>query len=193
MPHSANDVDWKGISTTAQQEVLRAIPKQWRMSSNTERTADFDARSVLKQCGVLSLRQLEITEMSASELLDAIHSGKLTSLDTTEAFCARAAIAHQLVNCLTAYFPERAMETARALDEEFAARGGKPVGPLHGLPIAVKDMYDLKGQKTTMGYVSWFLHPAAQNDSALVTVMKDAGAVIFGKTSMPQTVSKTNV
>lgn len=189
MPHQADNVDWRTISASAQGEVLNAIPKQWRLSSDLKKTTNFDARSVPKDSGLLSLKQLEITELTATELLEAIHNGRLTAVDATEAFCARAAIAHQMVNYMTAYFPQEALQTARALDEAFAAQGGKPKGPLHGLPIAIKDMYDVQGRKTTLGYVSWFLKPLPQNDSALVTVMKDVGAIVFAKTTMPQTVS----
>lgn len=60
------------------------------------------------------------------------------------------------------------------------------VGPLHGLPICIKDMYDMKVQRVTMGYTSWF-DTIAEKDSSLVKILRNAGAVFFSKTTMPQT------
>ena len=84
-----------------------------------------------------------------------------------------------------AFFPEEAMRTAVTLDNHLA-RTGKPVGPLHGLPVCIKDMYDLKGHRSTMGFVSWF-DIIAEKDSSLVRVLREAGAVFHAKTTMPQT------
>lgn len=88
-------------------------------------------------------------------------------------------------NCLTSFFPEEGLQTAAALDEHLA-KTGKVVGPLHGVPVCIKDMYDLKGQRSTMGFVSWF-GTIAENDSALVKILRNAGAVFYSKTTMPQT------
>ena len=81
------------------------------------------------------------------------------------------------------FFPE-GLRTAAALDDHFA-KTGKVVGPLHGVPICIKDMYDLKGQRSTMGFVSWF-DVIADKDSSLVKVLRAAGAVFYSKTTMPQ-------
>lgn len=83
------------------------------------------------------------------------------------------------------FFPEEGLRTAAALDEHFA-KTGKVVGPLHGVPISIKDMYDMKGQRSTMGFVSWY-EPVAENDSSLVKILRNAGAVFYAKTTMPQT------
>lgn len=77
------------------------------------------------------------------------------------------------------------MSTAAALDDHFA-KTGKTVGPLHGLPVCIKDMYDLKGHRVTMGFVGWF-DVIAEKDAALVKVLREAGAVFHAKTTMPQT------
>ena len=82
------------------------------------------------------------------------------------------------------FFPEEGLKTAAALDEHFA-KTGKVVGPLHGVPICIKDMYDVKGQRCTMGYTSWF-DVFADDDSSLVKILRSSGAVFFAKTTMPQ-------
>ena len=86
---------------------------------------------------------------------------------------------------MIAFFPEEALRTAAALDKHFA-KTGKTIGPLHGLPVCIKDMYDVKGHRSTMGFVSWF-DVIAENDSTLVRVLREAGAVFHAKTTMPQT------
>ena len=129
-------MDVTSICHQAQQGVLDAIPEKWRIDVQKFKV-NIDSRDVPAKSGILSSKQLEITEQNATVLLKRTHTGRLTSLEVTEAFCARAAIAHQMVNCLTEFFPEEALETAKKLDEEFA-KNKKPIGPLHGLPIAVK-------------------------------------------------------
>jgi amidase len=174
----------EAICSKAQRGVIEAIPEEWRIDvQKFEKNSDF--RGVPEASGVLSAKQLEITGQNACQLLSQIHSGVLSAVEVAEAFCARAAIAHQMVNCLSAFFPDEALGVARHLDEAFA-QTKKPVGPLHGLPICVKDMHDLRGKRTTFGYVSWYDN-IAQQDASGVKVMKHSGAVIFGKTTMPQT------
>ncbi len=114
-------MDVASICSQAQQSVLDAIPEKWRIDAKNFKT-NTDSRHVPAKSGILSAKQLEITERDATALLGCMRAGKLTSLEVAEAFCARAAIAHQMVNCLTEFFPEEALETARRLDEEFAKR-----------------------------------------------------------------------
>lgn len=174
------------IAARAQQGVLDSIPKQWRLSIEAKARAQTNPKRGIVECGILSRRQIRITELSASELLQRIYDGRLSSYDVTEAFCARAAIAHQLVNCLVDFFPEEALAQAKALDDEFA-RTKRLVGELHGLPLAVKDDHFVKGKVVTMGYTAWVSSPPCLDDSSPVKIMKDAGAIFFARTCMPQT------
>ena len=63
----------------------------------------------------------------------------------------------QQTNCLTEIFVERALARAKELDAHLA-KTGKPIGPLHGLPISLKDQIRMKGLETTMGLCSLFSH-----------------------------------
>lgn len=81
---------------------------------------------------------------------------------------------------------DAALARAAELDEHYAATG-KLVGPLHGLPISIKDSFNVPGVQTTIGYVSWLANPPATNPSALVTLLLRAGAVLHVKTNVPQT------
>ena len=79
---------------------------------------------------------------------------------------------------------DEAIERAEYLDKVRAQSG--PVGPLHGLPISVKDTFKVKGHDATIGFVSWIGKKATQN-STLVDVLLDLGAVLYVKTNIPQT------
>ena len=178
--------DYKSIAARAQQRVIDAIPHRWRLSTDSKEQHTGRASSFITRCGVLNDQQLEITRLTASEVLTLIHTGQLKAAEVVEAFCARAAIAHQLVNCLTDFFPEEAIAQAKALDEEFE-KTGKLVGPLHGMPMAVKDIMNVKGKRVTMAWVAWADRPPSTFDASPAKIMRDAGAVFFGRTTMPQT------
>lgn len=177
--------DWQSIATATQQAILDSIPQMWRLSPKDKDPSVTDKRTIPRSCGLLPEKQLEITETTATELLEKLRTRALSSVEITEAFCARAAIAHQLVNCLALFFPEEALERAKELDE-ILGKTGKPVGPLHGLPIPVKDTYQMKGQRTTMGYMAWKDNIATE-DSTMAKILRDAGAVFYCRTTMPQT------
>lgn len=114
-----------------------------------------------------------------------LHRGEWSAEEVCLAFCKRAAIAHQLVNCLTEICFDTALALARAQDASFKA-SGKIVGPLHGLPVSIKDHVSVAGLCATLGYVSW-AENRPEKDALIVTALKKAGAIVFVKTTMPQT------
>jgi amidase len=83
------------IASKAQQGVLESIPPKWKISSQTQ--IPSNVMEIPKSCGILTPKQIEITEQTATELLEQLANGSLSSVEVTEAFLARAAIAHQLV------------------------------------------------------------------------------------------------
>lgn len=78
---------------------------------------------------------------------------------------------------------DRAIQTARRLDEHLS-KTGTTVGPLHGLPISLKDNFNLEGLDSTVGFTSHVGDPA-KSDSALATLLQNAGAVFYVKTNVP--------
>lgn len=122
----------------------------------------------------------------ASFLYQQIASQKLSSVTVATAYIKRAAYAHQKTNCLTEICFNKALARARKLDEHIAVHG-KPVGPLHGIPITLKDQFDVKGFDTTLGYVARAGHPAPEN-AVLVNILESLGAVILAKTNLPQSI-----
>lgn len=79
-----------------------------------------------------------------------------------------------------------AMRRARWLDEQYAKNGGKTVGPLHGVPVSLKDTFKVKGYDASVGIASLAFNPATEN-SLLVDILLEAGAVLYVKTNVPQT------
>jgi amidase len=75
------------------------------------------------------------------------------------------------------------MDTARRLDE-YLANTGNPIGPLHGLPVSLKDNFNLKGLDSTVGFVGHVGEPA-DHDSTLAELLQAAGAVFYVKTNVP--------
>ncbi|OAA55296.1 Amidase [Niveomyces insectorum RCEF 264] len=175
---------WETIASACQSAVLNAIPDKWKLPTPPAASVT-DVTGIPRSCGLLTPAQLDITEQTADALVKQLRSGQLTSVEVTEAFCARAAIAHQCVNCLTSYFYEEALARAKKLDDILKTTG-KPVGPLHGLPIAIKDHFLMKGKPATFAAVAWH-NNIADSDASIVEALQNAGVVPFARTTMPQT------
>jgi amidase len=87
------------LAIQAQAEVHDAIPPAWKLSSAWLEISEHENVTLIPpQCGLLTPTQIEITEQTATELLAKLATGELSSVEVTEAFCIRAALAHQLVN-----------------------------------------------------------------------------------------------
>ncbi|KAJ6167018.1 acetamidase [Penicillium chermesinum] len=173
---------WEDVAAEKRARIENSIPQEWRIQQQPAGDSVFDYPA---KSGILTAGELAITESSASELVTKLARGELKSVEVTVAFCKRAALAHQLVNCCLEFFPEAAIAQAKELDQYFETYK-KPVGPLHGLPISLKDQLRIKGLETSMGYVSW-VGKYDTDESVLVTLLRKAGAVFYTKTSVPQT------
>ncbi len=114
-----------------------------------------------------------------SNTMAALRDGAVSALDVTESCLARIAEVDADIEAWTYLDPEHARAQARALDD--ARRAGRPLGPLHGIPIGVKDIFDTEDMPTEDGTV---LHAGRQplRDCTVVSLLRQAGAVIMGKT-----------
>ena len=126
-----------------------------------------------------------ITNLLPEELLVHLSIGQLSAVEVTTAFLQRAAISQSLSNCLTELLPSLALERARELDAHFQ-KHQRPIGPLHGLPISLKEHLGLRGLRCTTGYISHW-DTIAKEDAHIVQVLRDAGAVFHCRTTIPQT------
>jgi aspartyl-tRNA(Asn)/glutamyl-tRNA(Gln) amidotransferase subunit A len=109
----------------------------------------------------------------------ALREGRLTCMDVLGACLDQVEEWEPKVHAWVVLDREGAIEQARALDEEL--RAGKHRGPLHGIPIGIKDIIDVKGLPTACGAKRW-ADRIAEDDAEVVERLRHAGAVIMGKT-----------
>ena len=184
-PPNQNEPPYIAIAARKKAQQNSLIPLEWRLPSSLL-TSSLPAISILKSTPILTPLDHEITSThDATSLASAILSRRYTAESVTVAFCKRAALAHQLTNCLTEIFFSAAIERAKSLDREYATTG-KPTGALHGVPISLKDTFKVKGFDASIGIAALAESPAT-DDSLLVKILLEQGAVLYCKTNIPQT------
>ena len=134
--------------------------------------------------GSKTLSESDICFMTATEMAALLKKRKLSAREVMEATLKQIGRVNSKVNAIVTLIPEeRLMTQAKEADE--AAAKGKPLGPLHGLPLTVKDMTAIKGVRTTSG--SPLLKDNIPNfDAIVVEREKKAGAIILGHSNMPE-------
>lgn len=180
---------WQEKAAAKRAEADAKIPSEWRLPAEVlEQTKDNQSvLDVPAKCGLLSKAELAITEIQdATALRDKLAAQELTAIEVVTAFCKRAAIAQQLTSCLTETMFPQALARAKELDAHLKLTG-KPLGPLHGVPISLKETFNLQGVHSSLGFVSFLNHPPSTENSALVDILLAAGAVLYVKTNVPQT------
>ncbi len=190
-----SQIPWQDRAAAKVADTASKIPPHWRI-----RQEDRDRAKKHKNLtgdfieSFLTENEVAIVRLDSVSLVEKLANGTLKSLEVAKAFCKTAAIAHQINNCLHEIFFERALARAAELDRYFDEHG-RAVGSLHGLPVSLKDQFHVKGEDTTMGYVGWIdtyeghLDPKKVHnvESQAVSELYLHGAVIYCKTSLPQT------
>lgn len=125
----------------------------------------------------------DIFYTSADELAGMIRAKEISPVEVVDRFIERIGEVNPLINAYCTLAAESARELAR--DAEKALSGKEPLGPLHGLPVAIKDVTLTKGIRTTFGSVL-HRHYLPDIDSLVVERLKNAGAIILGKTNTPE-------
>ena len=124
-----------------------------------------------------------MTELrSATDLAADIRERRISAAEALDEHLARVARCNPAVNAVVALDEAGARSAARAADETLAAGG--PTGPLHGVPMTIKDAYETAGLVTASGAPELAGHVPAR-DADAVARLRAAGAVIFGKTNLP--------
>ena len=119
---------------------------------------------------------------SAKELAKLIKDKEISSFELLEYYIARVEKFNPDINAIIVKNYEEAYETAKKADELISK--GKTLGPLHGVPMTLKESYSLNGTALTFG-IPEFKDNISDSDALSVERLKNAGAVIFGKTNVP--------
>ena len=119
--------------------------------------------------------------LTAAEIGSAYASGELAPVELVEALLARIDKQDSRINAFIDVGAERALEDARVAEKEI--RSGRTRGPLHGVPIALKDIFDIAGLRTSCHSKIRMEH-VARSDAAVVTRLRAAGAILLGKLAL---------
>src|SRR4030066_191034 len=123
----------------------------------------------------------ELCYLSAGQLGRMIQKKEVSPVEVIEAHLARVEALEPELNSFIAFVPEKAMEEARKAEKEILA--GRYQGPLHGIPLGLKDLYYVKGMPNTAG-TKLFQNFIPDFDSTVSTKLKKAGTILLGKLNM---------
>ncbi len=125
----------------------------------------------------------DLCRLPASVLREKIAAKEVSPVELTESVLARAAKLQPVLNCFITLVADQAMAAARQAED--AVMQGKPLGLLHGIPFAAKDLVNTAGVRTTFGSLHHDEN-VPQEDAVSAARMKAAGAILFGKTTTPE-------
>jgi aspartyl-tRNA(Asn)/glutamyl-tRNA(Gln) amidotransferase subunit A len=131
----------------------------------------------------LATRPAALTDLSATETANRVRAGALSARAVTEAALERIAATERLANAFIYVDAEGARAAADAIDAQIAS--GRDPGMLAGVPVSVKDLVHVAGQPTSFGSRA-FAGTAAPGDAIPVARLREAGAVLVGKTTTPE-------
>ncbi len=129
------------------------------------------------------MADLDLCFTPATELARRIRAGELSPVRVIENSLARIAEVNPKLNCFCFVYADEAM--AKAREAERAVENGAALGPLHGVPIAIKDLTPTKGKRTTLGSYA-YEHWVPDEDAPIVEALLEAGAILVGKTTTPE-------
>lgn len=177
--------DWEIKAEKCQKLTKDSMNPEWLLPEDKLPPKDqLDVTSFINDCKLLTAEELEITNLTAVELVSRMSSGTLTAVKTVTAFLKRAHVGQQLLNFAVEFMVEDALKRAAALDSHFESTG-QVLGPLHGVPISVKEHIGLKGRTCNASYVAW-TDNIPEEDALLIRLLANAGAVFHVRTNTPQ-------
>jgi AtzE family amidohydrolase len=125
---------------------------------------------------------IDPTSASAAEIARAVNDGELSAAEVIKATLLTIRMRDPVLNCFTAVTAERAAARAQAIDRDRA--NNKQLGPLAGVPFAVKNLFDVKGLATLAGSQINRSRAPATRDAALIERLESAGAILVGALNM---------
>lgn len=182
-------MSWSEQVSKKRSQLYGKIPKDWRLSDKTIKRLKEDNTNLINNLDKLCpSNENIITDFTLLELKEKIANKQFTCYEVAWAYCHRSALIHQVVNCLTEIFYEEALMTAKRFDED------RPeiLPPLFGIPISLKDQCNIEGVDTTLGYLGRAFTPKTKKEeSLLVTLLREAGAILYVKTTVPPSMMAT--
>jgi len=176
-PYAANRAKARRAHSTA----LRASPSEagvWSPRDSVEGRA-----VILRVSGAIPER---LAGIGAADLASLIRSGEVSAAEVVEAHIARIEAVDPALNAVVVRrFDEARVEAAEA---DAARAEGRPLGPLHGVPITLKEQFLLEGTPTTFGF-EWRRDHRADHTGPLGKALQAAGAIVLGKTNVSQTLA----
>lgn len=151
-------------------------------------TEPIDVTNFVKQeFGLLSAKESAIVnDYTLQELLEAQLEGKLTAKEIAHAFIKASIIAQIATNCVMQFMFKRALAQAEKSDE-FLRETKQLKGPLHGIPVSLKEHMEIKGLVTHASYVS-LIENVSENTNVSVQLAENMGATTHVRTSQPQAI-----
>ncbi len=129
-------------------------------------------------------KNIELEEISVSDLQNAMSSGKASAKEIVQSYIEKIGAVDKKINSAAAINPD-ALTLAEAMDIQ--RKSGKIRSPLHGVPVLLKDNIDTADKmKTTAGSLALMDAPTPKQDAFLVQKLREAGAVILGKTNLSE-------
>ncbi len=164
----------------------RTLPVPWS-STRLRRTMRALACNAAL-CATPATQALDIVDITIADIQAGLASGSFSAVELLNAHMARINTYEPYYNAFT-YFSPTAMDEAMALDLEYATTG--PRSPLHGVPVVIKEAMDVKGLPSTAGYGAFSslaggIDLIPETDAPVVARLRDAGAIIIGKTNIPE-------
>ncbi|KAF9066614.1 amidase signature domain-containing protein [Rhodocollybia butyracea] len=180
---------WPQVALNAVVEREACIPDNLRLSPEfiAKYPAGSNVLNAAAESGFMSDKELKLTDPSndATSIIAAIKARDVSAVEVLTAFIKRATIGHQLLCCLTQIFFDEGLARAKELDDYYL-KTGQLVGPLHGLPISIKDHMGVKGKRATGGFSGDLDKLFSTEHAHLNQILWDAGCVFYCKTNLPQ-------
>lgn len=125
----------------------------------------------------------DILSISATKLAAQIRAKKVSAVEVVRAYLKRIDQVNPILNAVVTLCGDRALLEAKMADDRLAK--GESMGPLHGVPMTIKDSLDTEGVRTTGGTLGW-LTRVPNRDATAVSRARAAGAILLGKTNTPE-------
>lgn len=130
------------------------------------------------------MKSFDLEETTIAQLQEAMQTGKMSAREITQKYLDRIKSVDKMINSVIEINPD-ALQIADALDKE--RKAGKVRSPMHGIPVLLKDNIDTADKmKTTAGSLALLDAPVPKQDAFLVQKLREAGAVILGKTNLSE-------